>query len=84
VNDSGPVGLAGGSPTNLIRQRVERSVRPTLANAPVPRNPLPRASFNPLQNYGSAPSPVVYYVFDVMVFAGRDVMREPLETRQIS
>lgn len=26
--------------------------------------------------------PVVYYVFDVMVLAGRDVMREPLDTRR--
>ncbi len=36
-----------------------------------------RPSFNALQNYGSAAAPVVYYVFDVMVLAGRDVMREP-------
>jgi bifunctional non-homologous end joining protein LigD len=41
-----------------------------------------RPSFNALQNYGSAPAPVVYYVFDVMVLAGRDVMREPLEKRR--
>src|SRR5262245_32875147 len=41
-----------------------------------------RPSFNALQNYGSAPAPVIYYVFDVMVLAGRDVMREPLETRR--
>src|ERR671910_3430352 len=34
-----------------------------------------RPSFNALQNYGSAPGPVVYYVFDVMVLAGRDVTR---------
>jgi DNA ligase D-like protein (predicted ligase) len=41
-----------------------------------------RPSFNALQNYGSAPAPVIYYVFDVMVLAGRDVMREPLEARR--
>ena len=41
-----------------------------------------RPSFSALQNYGSAPAPVVYYVFDVMVLAGRDVMRERLETRR--
>jgi bifunctional non-homologous end joining protein LigD len=41
-----------------------------------------RPSFNALQNYGSAAAPVVDYVFDVMVLAGRDVMREPLETRR--
>ena len=26
-----------------------------------------RPSFNALQNYGSAPAPVVFYVFDVLV-----------------
>ena len=41
-----------------------------------------RPSFNALQNYGSAPAPVLYYVFDVMVLDGRDVMREPLERRR--
>jgi len=41
-----------------------------------------RPSFNALQNYGSAATPVVYYVFDVMVLDGRDVMREPLEKRR--
>jgi DNA ligase D-like protein (predicted ligase) len=41
-----------------------------------------RPSFNALQNYGSAPAPVIYYVFDVMVLAGRDVMREPLKRRR--
>jgi bifunctional non-homologous end joining protein LigD len=39
-----------------------------------------RPSFNALQNYGSAP--VVYYVFDVMVLGGRDVMQEPLIARR--
>lgn len=41
-----------------------------------------RPSFNALQNYGSASAPVVYYVFDVMVLEGRDVMREPLTKRR--
>jgi bifunctional non-homologous end joining protein LigD len=41
-----------------------------------------RPSFNILQNYGSSKAPVLYFVFDVMVLAGRDVMREPLETRR--
>jgi DNA ligase D-like protein (predicted ligase) len=41
-----------------------------------------RPSFNALQNYGSGPAPVVYYVFDVLVLAGLDVMREPLERRR--
>src|SRR5215207_6167062 len=41
-----------------------------------------RPSFNALQNYGSVRAPVVYYVFDVMVLAGVDVRREPLEKRR--
>ena len=39
-------------------------------------------SFNILQNYGSSKVPVLYFVFEVMVFAGRDAMREPLEVRR--
>jgi DNA ligase D-like protein (predicted ligase) len=41
-----------------------------------------RPSFNTLQNFGSAAASVVYYVFDVMVLAGKDVMGEPLERRR--
>jgi bifunctional non-homologous end joining protein LigD len=41
-----------------------------------------RPSFNVLQNYGSSPRPVVFYVFDVMVLRGKDVRSEPLERRQ--
>jgi DNA ligase D-like protein (predicted ligase) len=40
-----------------------------------------RPSFNTLQNFGSAPGPVVFYVFDLMILQGADVMREPLESR---
>jgi DNA ligase D-like protein (predicted ligase) len=41
-----------------------------------------RPSFNALQNYGSAAAPVVYYVFDVLVLAGQDLRREPLQKRR--
>jgi bifunctional non-homologous end joining protein LigD len=41
-----------------------------------------RPSFNALQNYGGGPAHVVYYLFDVMVLAGRDVTREPLQRRR--
>ena len=41
-----------------------------------------RPSFNALQNLGSAAGPVAYYVFDVMILSGRNVMREPLHKRQ--
>jgi bifunctional non-homologous end joining protein LigD len=41
-----------------------------------------RPSFNLLQNYGSAGAPLIYYVFDVLVLNGRDVMPEPLVRRR--
>jgi bifunctional non-homologous end joining protein LigD len=40
-----------------------------------------RPSFNALQNYGSAPAAVVFYVFDVTMLGGQDVTSEPLESR---
>ena len=39
-------------------------------------------SFNALQNYGSASTPILYFVFDVMVCEGRDVKTETLESRR--
>jgi bifunctional non-homologous end joining protein LigD len=41
-----------------------------------------RPPFNLLQNHGSATTAIVYYVFDVMVLKGRDVMDEPLTVRR--
>lgn len=32
-----------------------------------------RPSFNALQNFGSSPAPVVYYVFDLMVLGGAGI-----------
>jgi bifunctional non-homologous end joining protein LigD len=45
-------------------------------------DPEGRPSFGALQNYGSAPGAVVFYVFDVLVLSGRDVRRESLERRR--
>lgn len=41
-----------------------------------------RPSFNALQNYGSASTPILYFVFDVMVFEGRDVKTKTLDSRR--
>src|SRR5688572_27831866 len=41
-----------------------------------------RPSFNILQNFGSSKAPVLHFVFDVMVLAGRDVMHEPPVARR--
>jgi bifunctional non-homologous end joining protein LigD len=40
-----------------------------------------RPSFNSLQNYGSASEPLFYYLFDVLMLGGRDVLAEPLDVR---
>ena len=45
-------------------------------------DPEGRPSFSLLQNHGSRKTPIVYFVFDVMVLGGRDVMREPLAVRR--
>jgi DNA ligase D-like protein (predicted ligase) len=41
-----------------------------------------RPSFNALQNYSGSNASLYYFVFDVMVLAGRDVKGEPLEARR--
>jgi ATP-dependent DNA ligase len=41
-----------------------------------------KPSFNTLQNYGSSAAPAFYFVFDVLVLAGRDVTDEPLIVRR--
>jgi DNA ligase D-like protein (predicted ligase) len=41
-----------------------------------------RPSFNALQNQQSSKTPIIYYVFDVMVLAGRDVKAQTLERRR--
>jgi len=38
--------------------------------------------FNLLQNFGSSKAALIYYVFDVLVLSGRDVMNEPLSVRR--
>jgi DNA ligase D-like protein (predicted ligase) len=41
-----------------------------------------RPSFNALQNLGSSKATLVYYAFDVLVLAGKNVMTERLSTRR--
>lgn len=41
-----------------------------------------RPSFNALQNSGSSKGPLLYYVFDVLMIGGRDVIGEPLSARR--
>ncbi len=41
-----------------------------------------KPSFNTLQNFGSGQAPLHFYIFDLMVLAGKDVMAETLETRR--
>ena len=41
-----------------------------------------KPSFNALQNYGSSKTPLLYYVFDIMMLSGKNVMSEPLARRR--
>jgi ATP-dependent DNA ligase len=41
-----------------------------------------KPSFNQLQNFGSSNVSLLYYAFDVLIIAGRDVMHEPLSLRR--
>ena len=41
-----------------------------------------RPSFNILQNYGSSQAPILYYVFDLLVIGGMNVMSETLNARR--
>jgi ATP-dependent DNA ligase len=41
-----------------------------------------RPAFNVLQNYGSAIAPLFYYVFDLMMLEGKNVIDEPLSRRR--
>ena len=41
-----------------------------------------RPRFNLLQNSRSTTTPVIYYVFDVLILAGRDVRNQPLTQRR--
>jgi ATP-dependent DNA ligase len=41
-----------------------------------------RPSFNALQNLGASRATLVYFVFDVVIFAGQNVMPEQLSTRR--
>src|SRR5580704_6031502 len=39
-------------------------------------------SFNTLQNYGSAGAPLHFFIFDLLILKGKDVMGEPLMKRR--
>jgi ATP-dependent DNA ligase len=62
----------------MSRDRVTWVAATAIDGEIVAFDPDGRPSFNPLQNYGSSTGPLFYYVLDVMVVAGRDVMALPL------
>ena len=45
-------------------------------------DPDGKPSFNLLQNYGSAGAPLHFFIFDLLVLKGTDVMAEPLTKRR--
>jgi ATP-dependent DNA ligase len=50
--------------------------------AVVALDPDGRPSFNLLQNYGSSGAPLHFFVFDLLVLKGEDVMTQPLVKRR--
>jgi bifunctional non-homologous end joining protein LigD len=43
-----------------------------------------KPSFNILQNFGTGTAPIYFYIFDLLILAGKDVMSRPLvERRQL-
>lgn len=78
-----PTAASGRTPTSFALKALAKLPDDTVIDGEIVAfDDEGRPSFNALQNSGSAPAPVVYYVFDLMVLAGRDVMREPLEVRR--
>lgn len=53
-----------------------------LPSAFVAVDPDGKPSFNALQNYDSSRSPLFFYIFDLLILAGRDLMAEPLTIRR--
>jgi ATP-dependent DNA ligase len=45
-------------------------------------DPEGRPSLNLLQNYGSAGAPLHFFIFDVLILKGEDVMGQPLVKRR--
>jgi ATP-dependent DNA ligase len=43
---------------------------------------LGRPSFNILQNFGNAHASILFYAFDLPIFAGRDLQSELLDVRR--
>jgi ATP-dependent DNA ligase len=41
-----------------------------------------RPSFNTLQNYGAAGAPLHFFIFDLLILRGREVINEPLVKRR--
>jgi DNA ligase D-like protein (predicted ligase) len=54
----------------------------TIDGEVVALDPNGRPSFNTLQNYGSAGAPLLFYIFDLLLLNGKDVMNEPLMKRR--
>jgi hypothetical protein len=73
-----PVRLLVAARTKTTRFR--RLYRKPVVGCCFRRNRKP--SFNVLQSYGSSAGAIFYYVFDVLVLRGRDVMRGPLVARR--
>ena len=76
------VGESGIAVWDRVERRIVRRLPLDFASHNLALDPEGRPSFNLLQNYGSAGAPLHFFVFDVLVLKGHDVMGEPLVKRR--
>jgi bifunctional non-homologous end joining protein LigD len=66
---------------NIVRALASMPDETVLDGEVVALNAEGKPDFNTLQNYGSSGAPLHYFVFDVLILRGQDVMGEPLVKR---
>jgi ATP-dependent DNA ligase len=69
---------------NIVKALAPMPDETVIDGGVVALDPEGRPSFNLLQNFGSAGAPLHFFVFDVLVLKGGDVMSEPLVKRRQS
>ena len=80
---------SGRAATRIFKSKYPRVVRAlagitdeTVIDGEASRSTIADGRPCALQNYGSSKVPLVYYVFDVLVLGGRNVMSQPLSARR--
>ena len=72
----------GGSTQNIVNALANLPDNLLVDGEIVALDEAGKPSFNALQNHSSSQTPIVYYVFDFIILAGRDVRAERLDRRK--